>query len=99
MYQIFYIKKAIKELSVLDFKIQKKIKDKIALVALDPYHPNNNLKQLSGVKNGFRLRVDRYRVLFLIITENKQIIIAKIFLKKSKKDYNQGIKSLLEISK
>jgi len=95
MYQIFYTKKAKKNLEQINSKTQKAIKTKLETLAQDPFVPNNNLKTLQGVKNGFRLRVDRFRILFFIISKNKQIIITNVFIKKNKNDYNRNIDNLI----
>ena len=40
----------------------KDIREAIDRVAVDPFVPNNNLRALKGVPNGFRIRVGDWRV-------------------------------------
>jgi mRNA interferase RelE/StbE len=40
----------------------KDIREAIDKVAADPTAPNNNLRRLKGVPNGFRIRVGEWRV-------------------------------------
>jgi mRNA interferase RelE/StbE len=44
----------------------KDIREAIDKVAADPTAPNNNLRPLKGVPNGFRIRVGDWRVSFTL---------------------------------
>lgn len=99
MYQVYFTKNAIKDFESLNTQLQNRIKLKLDLIKQDPFYPNNNLKRLIAIKDGFRLRIDRYRVLFFIITKTKQLIITNIFIKKNQSDYTKRIDLLNLIKK
>lgn len=52
---------------------------------LFPFHT----KKLGGYKNGYRTRVGKWRILFVL--ENGEADIADIFLKKEKGDYRRRL--------
>ncbi len=54
----------------------------------------SNLKQLSHLKNGYRKRVGRYRILFTINHDEQVIHIWIIEIKKSPKDYRKWIENI-----
>jgi mRNA interferase RelE/StbE len=79
MYAIEFLPTAKKELSSLDFGIQKQLKEKIILLATDPSQLKNNIKALKGEYTGkFRLRVRDYRIIFRIEEEKVLIMIVRI---------------------
>lgn len=79
MYAIEFLPSAKKELSGLDRVIQKQLKEKIILLAIDPAQLKNNIKALKGEYSGkFRLRVRDYRVIFRIEEEKVLIMIIRI---------------------
>jgi len=79
MYAIEFLPSAKKELSSLDFAIQKQLKEKIIVLATDPSKLKNNIKALKGEYEGkFRLRVRDYRILFRIEEVRVFILIIRI---------------------
>jgi mRNA interferase RelE/StbE len=54
----------------------KDIREAVDKVAADPTAPNNNLRPLKGVLNGFRIRVGDWRVSF---TLDRQTGIMSVF--------------------
>ena len=65
MYKLVFLKSAQKEFEKLDFVFQKKIKEKLLLLADEPDALTNNIKALKGEHKGkFRLRVNKYRIIF-----------------------------------
>ncbi|MCK5800717.1 MAG: type II toxin-antitoxin system RelE/ParE family toxin [Deltaproteobacteria bacterium] len=79
MYAIEFLPAAKKELKRLDFVVQKRIKEKILLLATDPAKLKNNIKPLKGEFSGkFRLRVGNQRVIFRIIEKKVLIIVIRI---------------------
>jgi len=56
----------------------------------------SNIKKLTGLKNGYRKRVGRYRILFSFHSRIKTVKIWIIELKKdSKKDYRKWIEYII----
>ncbi|MBD3799076.1 type II toxin-antitoxin system RelE/ParE family toxin [Sulfuricurvum sp.] len=79
MHAIEFLPSAKKELSQLDRLIQKQLKEKIILLAIDPDRLKNNIKALKGECSGkFRLRVRDYRIIFRITEEKILITIIRI---------------------
>jgi len=78
MYQLQFKKSAMKELEKLDTPIQIRIKEKLEILAKDFDSLTNNIKQLSGDENLFRLRVADYRVIFEKNDETITILIVRI---------------------
>jgi mRNA interferase RelE/StbE len=64
--QIVIAREAGKVLARMQPAKAKDIRDAIDKVAADPTAPNNNLRPLKGVANGFRLRVGDWRVSFTL---------------------------------
>jgi mRNA-degrading endonuclease RelE of RelBE toxin-antitoxin system len=54
------------------------------------YSNHPQVKKIIGTKNGYRLRVGRWRILFAV--ENKTIDVIDLFTKKSKQDYRIRVK-------
>ena len=54
----------------------KDIREAIDRVAGDPFAPNNNLRALKGVANGFRLRVGDWRVSYVL---DRQAGVMRVF--------------------
>jgi mRNA interferase RelE/StbE len=54
------------------------IREAIARVAADPWAPNNNLRPLKGVPNGFRIRVGDWRVSYTVDREAALIDVFEI---------------------
>ena len=63
-YKILFTKSAVKMLEKIDFPVQKLIRIKLDILSKDFNALDNNLKQLKGEKNIYRLRVADYRVIF-----------------------------------
>jgi mRNA interferase RelE/StbE len=77
MYQISYSKEALKMLKTLDKKTEKRIKAKIKLLANNPDDLKNNIEKLKN-REGYRLRVGDYRVIFDIDKKILTICIINI---------------------
>ena len=79
MYRVVFVKKAIKEISRIDTDWQKRIKQRIVLLAQDPSTLKPNIKRLKGRYNKFaRLRVGNYRIIFKVNNGELLILIIRI---------------------
>ncbi|MFH1564234.1 MAG: type II toxin-antitoxin system RelE/ParE family toxin [bacterium] len=85
MFKVILISRAEREFGKLPHSLQIKLYQEFN--KLEQYPFGLNVKNIKGVKNGYRLRVGRYRVLFVIFTKEKLIKILDIFLKKGDNDY------------
>ena len=77
MYRIVYTKKAAKELLKAPKKTAQLIRQKLALVAEDPYTSIPNAKKLQG-RAGYRLRVGDWRVIYEVKNEEIMILVLKV---------------------
>jgi len=77
-YKILFTKSAVKMLEKIDFPVQKLIKIKLDTLSKDFKALENNLKQLKGEKNIYRLRVADYRVIFEKKDSELTILIIRI---------------------
>lgn len=64
--QVVIAKSALKVLRGIQPAKAMAIRKAIDGVAADPFAPNNNLKPLKGIKDGFRIRVGDWRISYVI---------------------------------
>ena len=55
----------------------KLIREKLEMIAVDPYADHPNAKKLQG-REGYRLRVGDWRVIYTIQNEQLMIIVLKV---------------------
>ncbi|MFS8973038.1 type II toxin-antitoxin system RelE/ParE family toxin [Cupriavidus necator] len=72
MYAIEFTRQAAKALKAMPTSMAATIRAKIDALAVDPYAPNPNARKLAG-REGYRLRVGDWRVLYQI--ENGRLVI------------------------
>ncbi|EDN68899.1 Plasmid stabilization system [Beggiatoa sp. PS] len=77
MYTLSFTPIAIKVLRKIPKNTATLIRDKLDILAQDPYAPNPNVKKLQG-RPGYRLRVGDWRVFYRLHNEQLEIIIMKI---------------------
>ncbi len=86
MYALEFLSSAKKELKKLDTAAQRRIKEKLLLLAENPDILRNNIKPLKGEHKGkFRLSVHQYRVIFQV--KEKVLIITIIRIGHRKEVY------------
>ncbi len=91
MYELFFRTRFERTFKKLDKKIQSKILDTIETLVDNPLdHPH--IRKIAGVRqHAYRLRVGRWRVLYLVIKKDNVIEIIDLFLKKSESDYRKHL--------
>ena len=77
MYRVVTTKSFDKALARLPVNWQERIVAKIREVAADPYAPNNNLTKLQG-RNGFRLRVGDWRVIYELDDDRLVLLVLDV---------------------
>ena len=77
MYKISYAKEAEKALLRMPRKTTKLIREKLDAIAVDPYANHPNAKKLQG-REGYRLRVEDWRVIYKIQSEQLVIFVLKV---------------------
>ncbi len=75
MWKIEYTRSALRSLRKMPRNTAKTIEKKIAMLAGDPYAPNNNASKLQG-REGYRLRVGDWRVLYDL--EGDRIVVLDV---------------------
>jgi mRNA interferase RelE/StbE len=77
VYSIRYSKEATKSLLRMPRNTAKLIREKLEIIATDPYADHPNAKKLQG-REGYRLRVGDWRVLYKVQNEQLVIIVLKV---------------------
>ena len=77
MYHIYYSKEATKSLLRMPRNTAKLIREKLEMIAADPYADHPNAKKLQG-RDGYRLRVGDWRIIYKIQSEQLMIMVLKV---------------------
>ena len=77
MYKISYAKEAEKSLLRMPRNTAKLIREKLEVIAANPYADHPNAKKLQG-REGYRLRVGDWRVIYKMQNEQLMIVVMKI---------------------
>lgn len=77
MYEVIYSKDAARSLKKITRKLAQTIQAKIESLAVDPYARNPNVTKLQG-RDGYRLRVGDWRVIYEIADEHLIIHVVRI---------------------
>ncbi len=86
MHRAFFAPKAGRAFGKLSGELQKKIYDELQILSANPLR-HRNAKKIRGSKSGYRLRLGRWRILFVVFGKEKRIEIVDIFLKRGGGDY------------
>ncbi|MGN5480512.1 type II toxin-antitoxin system RelE family toxin [Cupriavidus basilensis] len=78
MHAIEFTKQAAQALKAIPRNMAITIREKINALAVDPYAPNPNARKLAG-RDGYRLRVGDWRVLYQI--EDRRLVIVVLAVK------------------
>lgn len=76
MYRIEYERTARKELATLPRPIQRRVVDAIEVLSNDPRPAG--CRKITGARNGYRIRVGRYRVLYEVQDKVLIILIVRV---------------------
>ena len=77
VYTIAYTKEATKSLQRMSRNTAQLIREKLEAIAADPYANHPNAKKLHG-REGYRLRVGDWRVVYKIQNDQLIIVVLKI---------------------
>jgi mRNA interferase RelE/StbE len=77
VHRIVFTKHAAKSLSKLPRNIAKTIREKLEAIASNPYANHSNAKKLQG-RDGYRLRVGDWRVIYEIQNNELTILVLKV---------------------
>jgi mRNA interferase RelE/StbE len=78
VYEVVFKKSAAKELQSLPQKVQQKIIDAVQLLSLNPYTELLQIKKMKGTDSLYRVRIQDYRVIYLIENQIIKVTIIKI---------------------
>lgn len=78
VYEIVFKKSAAKELQALPQKAQQKILDAVQLLSLNPYTELLQIKKMKGADSLYRVRIQDYRVIYMIENRIIKVTIIKI---------------------
>ncbi len=77
MYKIVFKKEAAKSLSKIPSKAAQSIRRKLEAIAANPYGNHPDAKKLQG-REGYRLRIGDWRVIYEIQNDRLVILVLKI---------------------
>jgi mRNA interferase RelE/StbE len=77
-YEVVFKKSAFKELQSLPQRVQQKILDAVQLLSLNPYTELLQIKKMKGADSLYRVRIQDYRVIYVIENHLIKITIIKI---------------------
>ncbi len=77
MYKLMFSLDAAKTLRKMPRNVAKTIRGKLNQLTVDPYAPNNNLTKLAG-REGYRLRVGDWRIIYQINNDILEILVLRI---------------------
>lgn len=77
-YEVVFKKSAVKELQALPQKMQQKVLDAVQLLSVNPYTELLQIKKMKGADKLYRIRIQDYRVIYLIENHVIKITIIKI---------------------
>ena len=80
-YSIYFTKQANKTFQKLPAAVSASIRQKIEGIAENPYLPHANVTKLQN-RDGYRLRVGDWRIIYEVQQEKVVIIVLKIGLRK-----------------
>ena len=78
MYNISLHKRASKKIKTIQQKTAKQIILAIDALQQNPFNNNLDIKKLSDSLDIFRCRVGKYRIIYIINSKNKTILITRI---------------------
>jgi mRNA interferase RelE/StbE len=77
MYSTLFARAALKSLKRMPANTARTIRSKIERLARDPHAPNNNALKLTG-RDGYRLRVGDWRVIYELDDEQRRLVVLRI---------------------
>jgi mRNA interferase RelE/StbE len=76
-YTVEYSKEAARDLVHMPRDIADLVRDKINILAQDPFAPNNNATKLQG-REGYRLRLGDWRIIYTVDQKRVVVLVVKI---------------------
>ena len=78
VYAVVFKKSAAKELQSLPVRIQQKILDAVLLLSHNPYTELLQIKKMKGTDSLYRVRIQDYRVIYLVENSVIKVTIIKV---------------------
>lgn len=80
--------RAFKILKSLPREVQLEINADLDTLCLGRFN-ELDIRKIKGTEQGYRMRVDRWRILFNLFSKERKVDVVDIFLKKSDSDYQK----------
>ena len=94
MYYLTFKPRARKIFKKLDKKTQKFIGESLDELTKNPF-TKTNVKKLKKKGGMYRLRISRWRIIYILFTIDKIIEVQDIFMRKEKDDYEKRLHTVL----
>lgn len=91
MYQVKVRTRFERAIKKLDKKLQRIIIHELEILAKDPFAHQNVRRIIEANKPFYRLRIGRWRVLYILITKDHVIEVIDLFIKQSDNDYKKRL--------
>ena len=93
MFEVRLINRAEREFAKLSNDLKQKFYEEFKRLSIDIFE-HSQVRKIQDTKNGYRLRIGRWRILFAIFSKEKRIEVVDIFVEKGKEDYHKRKKLL-----
>ena len=93
-FRVYFKTSTEKVFSDLSAEFQQNIVEALFKLAKNPFQGNLDVKKISGFADAYRMRIGRWRVIYTLYTNKREIEIIDIFIKKGKEDYTRRLRTL-----
>ena len=88
-FKVYFKNSADKIFAGLSRELQQNIVEALFRLAENPFSRDQNIKKISGAVDAYRIRIGRWRILYTVYINKKEIEVIDLFLKKGKEDYSK----------
>jgi len=79
MFEVYFSNKARKQFRNLELSFKQNVSIAVKLLALEPFPSKQyDIKKIQGIKDCYRIRLGRFRLIYNVNTSAKEILIIKI---------------------
>ena len=90
-FKVYFKTSAEKIFATLPSELKQSVVEALFKLAENPFSRGQNVKKVSGSVDAYRIRVGRWRVLYSIYIDKREVEVIDIFLKKGREDYSKRL--------